>query len=124
MKLIINDNKTIQEIQDEFNTVFKYIKLEFFKKAHKVGEASAKKDLLDSNKTLGEIRTVHNEGELMITADMLVSQVETAFEEKFGVHVQVFRKQNNSWLETTNTDNWTLTKQIQTAEYMEKPVED
>lgn len=124
MELAINDSKTIKEIQDEFNDAFKYIKLEFFNKPHEVGEASAKKDLLDNSQSLGEIRTVHNEGELVITADMLVSQVETAFEDKFGVHVQVFRKQNNIWLETTNTDNWTLAKQIQTAEYMGKPIED
>mgnify|MGYP005660149705 CR=1 FL=1 len=124
MKLTINDNKTIEQIQDEFNQAFQYLKIEFFKKAHEVGEASAKKDLLDSEQTLGEIRTVHNDGELTITADMLVSDVETAFEDNFGVHVQVFRKQNDVWLETTNTDGWTLSKQMETAEFMGKPVEE
>lgn len=123
MKLHIDDTKTIAEIQNEFNAVFKYIKIEFFTKAHKMGEASAKEDLIDSSKKLGEIRTIHNEGDLIINKDMMVSEVEEGFENNFGIHAQVFRKQNNVWLETTNTDNWTLAKQIETAEFMNSPVE-
>ena len=124
MKVHIDDAKTLKEIQDEFISVFKYIKIEFFTKAHEVGESSTKKDLIENSKKIGEIRTNHKEGDLIITKDMLVSDVENAFEEKFGIHVQVFRKQNNVWLLTTSTDDWTLAKQIETAEYMDKPVEE
>ena len=123
MKLHIDDSKTIKEIQDEFQNIFKSIKIEFFAKAHEVGEASAKADMLDSAKKLGEIRTIHNEGDISITKDMTVSAVESAFEDNFGIHAQVFRKQNNVWLETTNTDGWTLAKQIETADFMSSPAE-
>ncbi len=124
MKLHIDDSKTIKEIQDEFLDVFKFIKIEFFTKPHKTGESSTKKDLIENTKKLGDIRTIHNEGDIIITKDMLVSDVENTFENTFGVHVQVFRKQNNVWLLTTNTDGWTLAKQIETAEEMDKPVEE
>ncbi len=118
MKLHIDDSKTIKEIQDEFVNVFKYIKVEFFKKSHEEGEGSAKKDLLEHSKTLGEIRTIHNEGDLIITKDMKVGEVENAFENMFGIHAQIFRRQNNVWLITSNSDSWTLAEQIEKAEEM------
>jgi len=124
MKLHIDDSKTIKEIQDEFVNVFKFIKIEFFKKAHEAGEGSAKKDLIEHSNKLGDIRTIHTEGDLIITKDMIVSEVESAFENNFGIHAQVFRKQNNVWLETTNSDSWTLAKQIETAEFMSTPVDE
>lgn len=123
MKLHIDDTKTIEKIKNEFTNSFKFLKLEFFTKPHQTGESSAKADMIDENKTLGEIRKKHNEGDLVIKADMLVSEVESAFEEKFGVHAQVFRKQNNVWLETSGSDSWTLAKQNETAEFMSSPAE-
>lgn len=123
MKLHIDDSKTIAAIQKEFLAAFEYIKIEFFNKAHNVGETSSKKDMIDSSKRLGEIRTIHNEGDIVITKDMLVSDVETEFEDKFGIHVQVFRKQNDVWLLTTNTDSWSLEKQIEEAKFMSSPTE-
>ena len=123
MKLHIDDSKTIKEIQAQFIDVFKYIKVEFFKKSHETGEGSSKKDLLELTKTLGEIRTIHNEGDLIITKDMLVSDIESAFENTFGIHAQIFRKQNNVWLLTSNTDSWTLAEQIEKAEEMSHPAQ-
>jgi uncharacterized protein (DUF1697 family) len=124
MKLHIDDSKTIEEIQKEFTKVFSFLKVEFFTKSHEVGEASAKKDLIANTQKLGDIRTKHAEGDLLITAEMEVGEVENAFEENFGVHVQIFRKQNNVWLETTNSDSWTLAKQNETAEFMSTPVDE
>lgn len=123
MKLNIDDSKTIAELQKEFVDAFQYVKIEFFTKPHQSGETSAKKDMIDASKKLGEIRTIHIEGDFIITKDMLVSDVEEVFKNKFGVHVQVFRKQNEVWLLTTNTDNWTLERQIEEAKFMSSPSE-
>ena len=49
---------------------------------------------------------------------MVVSDVESAFENTFGIHAQIFRKQNNVWLLTSNTDSWTIAEQIEKAEEM------
>lgn len=37
-----------------------------------------------------------------------VQELEKQMEEGFGLHVQVFRRSGNIWLETTVTDEWTL----------------
>ena len=61
MKIIINDNRPISTIQEEFNTIFPYLKLEFFSTPHKPGESSAKKFVKHPSKLLGECRTVYNQ---------------------------------------------------------------
>jgi hypothetical protein len=49
---------------------------------------------------------------------MKVGELEHAFNVKFGLSAQVFRKSGEIWLQTTTTDTWTLAKQNEVA--MEK----
>lgn len=42
MLVTINDRRKISAIQEEFNSVFPFLKLEFFSKPHKPGAASSK----------------------------------------------------------------------------------
>ena len=111
MKITINDRRKILAIQEEFNIVFPYLKLEFFSKPHKPGGASAKKFVKHSSKTLGECRTVHNNGKITITPNMTVTDLEQNFGDVYGLGVQVFRQSGKAWLETTVTDGWTLEEQ-------------
>ena len=50
---------------------------------------------------------------LSVDENMTVNQVEDIFEERLGLHVQVFRKMNMSWIETTATDSYTLKEQVE-----------
>ena len=52
---------------------------------------------------------------------MKVSELEKAFSDIFGLNVQVFRKSNNMWLQTTITDKWSLEKQNQNGKEMNVP---
>jgi hypothetical protein len=116
MKITINDRRKIFEIQEEFNTMFPYLKLEFFTKRHKVGGASPKKLMKSSINTIGECRTIHNKGTLTITPMMTVCELEQSFVDRYGLAVQVFRKSGKVWLETTVTDGWTLEEQNRQGE--------
>jgi hypothetical protein len=111
MKLTINDSKTISNIQQEFNAMFPYLKLEFFKNAHAIHQGNPKKDMLNSNLALKEFRKKHNKGNLEIKESMKVSDLENAFQTLFGIPAQVFRKSAGSWIETSVTDDWTLKQQ-------------
>lgn len=111
MKIQINDHRKIFAIQEEFNKMFPWLKLEFFVKPHKVGGPSPKSQIISSSKTVGECRTIHNSGTVTITPMMSVSELEQSFRDVYGLSVQVFRKSGKSWLETTVTDAWTLEKQ-------------
>lgn len=116
MKITINDRRKIFAIQEDFNTMFPYLKLEFFSKPHKAGGASPKKLMKSNSKTLGECRTIHKKGTITITPKMTVSELEQNFADTFGLSTQVFRKSGKIWLETTVTDGWTLEEQNKQGE--------
>jgi len=111
MKITINDHRKIFAIQEEFNKLLPYLKIEFFAKPHQKGGASPKYLLCQKTKTLGQCRTNHNKGEITITPQMTVTDLEQNFSDVYGLSIQVFRKSGDVWLETTITDGWTLEKQ-------------
>lgn len=122
MKIHIDDSRVIADVQEEFNKVFPYLKIEFFKKPHGVGTVSAKEDMLPSETTLGKWRSEEAEGDFSISKDDTVAAVETGFQKKYGLSVQVFRKSNKVWLETSATDSWTLAEQNAQGAFMEEEV--
>lgn len=109
--MIINDSKTISEIQEEFIEKFPFLRLEFYKKSHQPHEASPKDEKIDSYFKIGEIRTGVRTGDLSINGHLKVSTLEEKFAEEYGLNVQVFRRSGDVWLQTTATDEWTLTEQ-------------
>lgn len=111
MKISINDHRKIHAIQEDFNKLFPYLKIEFFAKPHASGGQSSKKYMKSSSKTLGECRTIHNKGSISISPEMTVDELERRFMDVYGLSVQVFRKSGKVWLETSVTDGWTLAKQ-------------
>ncbi len=119
MKIAINDRRKIFAIQEEFNTIFPYLRLEFFAKPHKSGGASSQKSI-SNNKTLAECRTVHNNRKITIIPGMAVMDLEQRFGDIYGLGIQVFRKSGKAWLETTVTDLWTLEEQNRQGEALSK----
>ena len=111
----IEDRKTINEIQKEFQSHFPYLKLEFYNAEHKEGKGTLDSMKLNVNTTIGESRTKHNSGEVSIHGNQKVSTLESNFRNFFGLNVQVFRRSANLWLQTTVTDEWTLSEQNETA---------
>lgn len=110
----------MKDIQTEFNQKFPYLRLEFYKGKHESGEPSPASKQLDPEKTIGQVRKVHNEGELSIDGHLKVSTLEDRFWELYGLNVQVFRLSGNLWLQTTTTDQWTLAEQNRKGEHSEK----
>ena len=111
----ITDDKTIEQVQSAFTEHFPYLKIEFYVAEHEAGEGSPDALRVDVEKTIGETRTRHNEGDLSIHGNQKVSTLEQAFHETFGLNVQVFRQSGGLWLQTTTTDEWTLSEQNETA---------
>jgi hypothetical protein len=122
MKITINDKRKIFAIQEEFNSVFPFLRIDFFSKPHKPGGGSSKKFLKQSSKTLGECRTIHNTGKISISEEMTVTELEQRFSDVYGLGVQVFRKSGNVWLETTVTDGWTIKDQNDQGEALSKVI--
>src|ERR1035437_4710193 len=111
MEIIITDNKSIKEIQEEFQNTFPYLKIGFFRHVQKNGGAPVKPQPIPDKMTVGMVRHLHTEGPLNIAGSRSVEEIEKDFQDKFGLAVEVFRKSGNMWIETTFTHHWSLLRQ-------------
>lgn len=109
MKLQIKPQTTLAEIQNKFQKAFPLLKIEFFKKPHRIGQPSPKKDLVNNGLTVSSV--TDNHGEISINGKMKISELEQQLREKFGLNIQVFCKMGTTWIQTSKTDNMTLEEQ-------------
>jgi hypothetical protein len=108
MYLEINDKTSLREMQDVFSTFYPYLKIEFYSRRHRKYEPSEELLLIEPNILIGDIKATHISGVLEILPSSKVSDVEKEFQERFGLSVQVFRKEKKSWEQTTGMDDFTL----------------
>ncbi len=108
MELIIDDKRTIGDLQKDFSYEFPYLRLEFLSHPFPEGIKNIKKELHKGGEKIGDCRKVHKSGTVVLSNDMTVAQLEQLFENEYGLHLQVFRKSGKLWLITTATDSWTL----------------
>lgn len=111
MKIILDNQQKLSEISEQFRNYFPALKLVFFHNPHLSGQGSEPDTRLDQEKSLMEARIIQSKGDIEISADTTVAQLEQAFQHSCGLNVQVFRKSGKNWLETTASDHWTLDKQ-------------
>ncbi len=111
MYLHIAPNRLIGEIQKEFNEVFPFLKLEFFKTRSFSRSDFMAHQIIPSQRKIGEGQLAITDGNIEIVEEMKVKDLEKIFKDQFSLAAQVFRKSGNLWLETTMTDDWTLQQQ-------------
>ena len=103
------------EVKESFIDAFPYLKMVFYKKSHDHFHGSPKKDEIKKDTKIGELNPDLTEGVVNWEGSMSVDSLETYMEETFGLHVQVFRKSGDLWLQTSVTDHWTLDEQNNNA---------
>ena len=112
MQLIISGELQVAEIQADFNKVFPFLKLEFFRNNRIRLDRYPITQMISNKTKLKEAWVGNNkEGIAEISGDMTVLELENILMNRFGLAAQVFRKSGNIWLETIRTDNWTLKQQ-------------
>jgi hypothetical protein len=118
MQLEINDNLPISALQVKFSQSFPYLKLEFYTKAHRWQGASEDKNRVPPHLLIGAIRHKKTSGVYAIKSATKTGQVERDFKRIYGLQVQVFRLQDEGWVQTTGTDDLTLQQQMDLAKGM------
>jgi hypothetical protein len=108
MHLVINDKTTLREIQNVFATFYPYLKIEFYSKRHERYESSDESREIEPNILIGDIKAAHISGLLEVLPSHKVWQVEKEFQERFGLSIQILRKEKNHWEQTTGMDDFTL----------------
>ena len=117
MLIHIHDNLFISDLQERFSKCFQSLKIEFYKKAHRSKKPSPESDIIGPDKRIGEIRRNHNSGKLEIKSSFTAQQVENEFKKKFGLNVQIFRKENGGWVQTSGTDTYNLLQQSEMSKH-------
>jgi hypothetical protein len=113
-----NDLVPLKTIKSAFNEKFPHLRIEFFSTGHKEGQGSSQQAIYDDHLRLADIRKEGMMGEISIHGNLKTSSLEKMFQDQVGVAVQVYRKSGNVWLQTTATDDWTLSEQEKEAAAM------
>jgi hypothetical protein len=95
MEMYVNDEKRILQVQYEFNTLFPYLRIEFYAKAPKEEELFSLP--ISDLSRIGECRTKHDQDFVSIYATKRLMDLETEFREHLGIHVRLFCWENNDW---------------------------
>jgi hypothetical protein len=111
-KLYISKINAVMELQDQFSSLFPFLRINFFKRGRVVDKVPAERVILFSQDVqLKDINPGMRDGDLEISEETSVSELENRFNEKFGLYIQVLRKSGNLWLDTSRTKSWTLKEQ-------------
>jgi hypothetical protein len=116
MHLGIEQGKRIMDIQKEFNMIYPYLKLEFFRNISPQNNMSVKTEKIRPEELIHKIIRFKEPGSINIDGKRTVAQLVEDFWENFGLSAFVFRKSGNLWIETSLTDSWTLVRQNKIGE--------
>ena len=111
MIIEINDDRTLEEINEKFHDFFPFLKIEFFPGPHHWYESSPGEKKLKPGLRIGEIRKKHEQGTLTIYSRMRTGDVEQAFHRKYDLNIQIFRLHGGEWVQSAGTDKLTLKEQ-------------
>jgi hypothetical protein len=120
MMLDISHNRSISEVQHDFNCRYPFLKIDFYKSNGAVN-GSFKRQHLVNTIPIKQAGLIKN-GNIELNDSMTVGQLENIFRNEFGLSAQVSRKSGILWLETTMTDNWTLKQQNDHGKELSEPV--
>ena len=112
MYLKINDQMTVEEVEDRFNECFPYLRIAFYSRPHKKFEPTDKQFRYHGYMKLEDIRTKHTNLAIEIKSWFTVSMVESMLKHEFGLNAQVFRSEGEgNFIQTTLSDSLTLHQQ-------------
>jgi hypothetical protein len=108
MHLEIHDDTTFRDIQDVFSNHFPWLRLAFYRHPHDRFESSDEKHALEPRMNVGAFKKTHVSGLLEILPLSRVRDVEQELQDRFGLPVQILRKDRNCWVQTHGLDDLPL----------------
>lgn len=111
MILKIDGQNPLRNAQQQFNSFYPYLKIEFFRRIP-ADLAANSSELVSAQGSPGWAR-IGEEGFIKIDVNRkkTVSEVESEVEQTLGLMARIYRKSGNVWVETTLTNDWPLEDQ-------------
>lgn len=111
MNIKVIEDDILRNIQNDFSKQYPFLKLEFYKCSHPEYVGSPESERLSADLPLEEATAFHCSGMIDISSLRTVAEVEHDFLKRLGLSVQIFRRSGQLWIETTETDHWSLEQQ-------------
>lgn len=114
--LKIDKRISVGDFQKEFNAIFPFLKIEFFKPSSKVDASSYRtaSPMTSRDHIANDIKS----STISIDSMTTVAQLKKLLSEKFGLLSLIYRKSGSMWIETSLTEDWSLERQNHEAEQM------
>jgi len=115
MKINIDKESLIGDIQKQFTAHYSFLKIQFHKK-----RSSDKRFIREEPAAPCELfrnlSGTDKTGIVNINCKRSIADVENEFKNKYGVDAEILRKSGTLWIETSLTDDWSLEKQNKEGE--------
>lgn len=110
MKLEINDNTSLMQVQEQFNKAYQYLWINFYYTSFYTTSDTAL-EKINKNVKIKNIANVTGTTVINIDKNVSIHQLEEDFFNILGLKAKICRKSGNVWVETTFTGNWSLERQ-------------
>lgn len=111
MIINITNRTTGSDVQRKIAVAYPFLKIEFFRGSPEA--RPAKMRWYDHDRKLLEIAEKAEAGWIVIHPWHTTSDIKDAFEHRFGLHAQFFRRLDDDWIEITGTEIFTIEEQNQ-----------
>ena len=108
MELILRSNDTINSLKAAFHAQYENLRIQFFKHDHHMGEGSPKKEMLPGDTLLTSLSDKAHDTRISCDSSISIGDFEQLIHDELGLNVQVFRRSGTVWLQTLNSDEWSL----------------
>jgi hypothetical protein len=119
LQLHIWKDDSIINIQEKFSDLFPFLWIKIFKHVG-INKANGQNIMFCPEVKMSEINSNFKDGKLMVSSIMTVSELEQTFYDKFGLFVQVSRKNGSQVTESSLINNFIL-KETKYQEYKDFP---
>jgi hypothetical protein len=116
MNIEIHDTNSLSSVQQSFNSVFPYLKIEFFTNLKSVSGRFQRKVIEKYIQTFGEHKKTDSFDPIVISPEMTIADLDQQLQTAFGMSVKLYRYSGRLWLETSVTDSWSLEQQNKEGE--------
>ncbi|HEX6335013.1 MAG TPA: hypothetical protein VFZ78_12350 [Flavisolibacter sp.] len=118
MKVLLSNQTTIRDVNQEFSKEFPFLKIAFYRDRQRQGEEKQLPEHTRLDEIAGQVRPTLIE----IRGSDTVAAIEKRFLEMFNLPVQVCRQAGTLWLETSRSDNMSLAHQNAMGATASRPI--
>lgn len=111
MIINITNKTTVREIQQKIRIAYPFLKIEFSKQLPAAANKLSKASCYDHAERVLDIAKKAEPGWIVLHSWSKSSYIKQVFENRFGLYIHIFRREDDKWIEITGTDVFTIEEQ-------------